>query len=529
MAMHAIKGSERTAVTGARSLGPAAPDERLEVSVLVRRRQAAALAQRANALQKGERFEHLTREEFGRQYGADPADLAALRKYASSMGLVVVEENAVRRTVVLSGVVSQFNKAFSVDLQRFEHPGGTYRGRVGTISLPDELVTIVEGVYGLDNRRIANPHFRIRRNPGNVRWETAAQTQAVSYSPPQVATLYGFPTAGAAGQTIAIIELGGGYRSTDLSTYFKGLKLGAPNVTAVAVDHGANHPTGDGNGPDGEVMLDIEVAASVAPSAAIVVYFTPNTDAGFIDAVSSAIHDTTHKPSVVSISWGGPESSWSASAMTSFNQVLQEAATLGVTVCVASGDNGSSDGVTDGANHVDFPASSPFVLACGGTNLQGNASTITSETVWNDGASGGAGGGGVSTFFALPTWQSGLTVTTTAGATQPLAMRGVPDVCGDADPESGYNVRVDGQDTVIGGTSAVAPLWAGLIANLNATLTKPIGFANPLLYSHASDLNDVTQGNNGSFAASAGWDACTGLGSPNGAKLAALFAASGTT
>ena len=316
----------------------------------------------------------------------------------------------------------------------------------------------------------------------------------------------------------------GGFRPADLTTYFSGLGLATPPVvSAVSVDHGGNSPTGDANGPDGEVMLDIEVVGSIAPGARIAAYFAPNTDAGFLDAITTAIHDTANNPSVISISWGGAESSWTAQAMTAMDEAFQAAATMGITVCVASGDNGSSDGVTDGADHVDFPASSPHVLACGGTSLRAAKNLIESETVWNDGAAGGASGGGVSSFFAAPVWQEGLSALGTQGAAVPLTGRGVPDVAGDADPETGYQVRVDGSDTVIGGTSAVAPLWAALIALINQSTGKPAGFINPQLYQAASDLRDVTQGNNGDFAAQAGWDACTGLGTPNGEALAKLI------
>ena len=326
------------------------------------------------------------------------------------------------------------------------------------------------------------------------------------------------------GECVGIIELGGGERTADLDAYFSALGISsAPKVTAVSVDHGKNHPTGDPNGPDGEVMLDIEVVGAIAPQANIAVYFAPNTDAGFLDAVTTAIHDTTNKPSVISISWGGPESSWTQQSLTAFDSAFQAAAAMGITVCVASGDNGSSDGVTDGADHVDFPASSPHALACGGTSLQASGNAITSEIVWNDGAQGGAGGGGVSTVFALPAWQDGLQTTATTGGTAPLTMRGVPDVSGDADPETGYDVRIDGTNTVIGGTSAVAPLWAGLIARINATNGSPVGFINPTLYATPAALHAVTTGNNGDFAAGPGWNACTGLGSPDGGQIAALL------
>jgi kumamolisin len=270
-------------------------------------------------------------------------------------------------------------------------------------------------------------------------------------------------------------------------------------------------------------MLDIEVAGAIAPRSRIVVYFAPNTDAGFLNAITSAIHDTRNKPSIISISWGGPESTWTQQAMTSFDEAFQSAAVLGITVCVASGDGGSSDGAADDAVHVDFPASSPHVLACGGTSLSVSGDAIASETVWNDGQQGGSTGGGVSTFFGRPTWQTALKLTAASGATTPLAKRGVPDVSGDADPQSGYVVRVDGSDTVIGGTSAVAPLWAGLLARLNAAKGSPVGFVNATLYGSPSSLNDIQSGDNGAYRASPGWDACTGLGSPNGQALAKLL------
>jgi kumamolisin len=385
--------------------------------------------------------------------------------------------------------------------------------------VPAELADVVEAVLGLDNRPQAKTHFRVRAPGTEIRHAAAAP---VSFAPTQLADAYGFPAGSGAGECVAIIELGGGFRAADLSTYFKGLAVGSPKVVAVSVDQAKNAATGDANGPDGEVMLDIEVVGAIAPQASIAVYFAPNTDAGFLDAITTAIHDTTHKPSVLSISWGGPESSWTAQAMTAMDSAFQAAATLGITVCVASGDNGSSDGVSTG-EHVDFPASSSFALACGGSSLHAQDSTIQSEAVWNDGASGGASGGGISSFFQLPVWQQGLSARKTQGAATALTMRGVPDVAGDADPETGYNVRVDGTDTVIGGTSAVAPLWAGLIARINGITGKPAGFINALLYQNPAALRDITDGNNGDFAAASGWDACTGLGSPNGAALVKII------
>jgi kumamolisin len=459
----------------------------------------------------------MSREEFAKEHGADPSDLAKIRKFAAKHGLIVAQEHAARRTVVLSGTVEQFNAAFSVQLQQVKSSGGTHRGRTGAIQLPEELDGIVEAVMGLDNRPQANPHFRVRQGNGN-KVQAGAPTP-VSFTPTQVASLYGFPSGTGQGQCVGIIELGGGYRPADLNAYFAGLNVGSPKVSAVSVDHGNNTPTGDVNGPDGEVMLDIEVIGSIVPAANIVVYFAPNTDAGFHDAVTTAIHDTTNKPSVISISWGGAESMWTAQAMTAMDDAFQAAAAMGITVCVASGDGGSADGVSDGKDHVDFPASSPYALGCGGTSLQANQTTITGEVVWNDSPSGGASGGGISDFFPTPGWQKGKKAAHRGGTSIALTKRGVPDVAGDADPQTGYKVRIDGTDTVIGGTSAVAPLWAGLIARINQATGTSAGYLNPMLYSKPQALRDIISGSNGDFEAAKGWDACTGLGTPNGAAL----------
>lgn len=519
MAKVTLKGSERTAVTGARVIAPADPAERLEVSMIVRRGALQALQTRVAKLAQGNRsVGYLSREEFAREHGAFQADLAAVRQFAATHGLGVAQEDAARRTVVLSGTVAQFSEAFSVQLQQYVYAGGTYRGRTGAIHLPKELDGIVEAVLGLDNRAQAQPHFRLRSQLVGKQANGAAP---VSFTPVQVAALYGFPPGTGEGQCVGIIELGGGFRAADLKAYFKELDVAVPQVSAVSVDHARNAPTGSADGPDGEVMLDIEVVGSIVPAADIVVYFAPNTAAGFLDAVTTALHDPTHRPSILSISWGGAESTWTAQAMTAMDEAFQAAAALGVTVCVASGDGGSSDGVADGADHVDFPASSPHVLACGGTSLRATASAIISEVVWNDAPGGGASGGGISSFFPAPGWQQGIKATQRDGSAVPLTHRGVPDVAGDADPDTGYSVRIDGTDAVVGGTSAVAPLWAALVARINQANGTPAGYLNPNLYGRPQALRDITTGSNGDFDATSGWDACTGLGTPNGPTLRA--------
>ena len=352
--------------------------------------------------------DRLTRAQYRQQHAADPAAITLVRAFAKEFGLTVEKDTPKpeRRTIKLTGTVAAMQKAFDVTLTQKVLDGNTYRVREGSIRLPAELAGAVEAVLGLDNRPQAQPHFRvlgsaINANSGGTKGFARAHASAAgtSYTPVQVAQLYQFPQgATAAGQTIGIIELGGGYRTADLTAYFKGLGQKAPKVTAVSVDKGKNSP-GNANGADGEVMLDIEVSAAVAPGAKIVVYFAPNTDQGFIDAVSSAVHDTTNNPSVISISWGGPESSWTAQAMNCARRRMP------VRSRPRHHDHGRRgrqrlDRRGTG-NNVDFPASSPHVLACGGTKLVGNGSTITSEVVWNEQASNeGATGGGVSNVFA---------------------------------------------------------------------------------------------------------------------------------
>jgi kumamolisin len=528
-----LAGSERLPLEGAREVGPANPNEIVDVTIRLRSRTGKEPVNNIEDFTKPvSNRPVLSRKEFEQRHGADPASIARVESFAKEHNLTVKETSAGRRTVILSGTVAAMNEAFTVQLKQYEHPvAGTYRGRTGSVQLPADLQDIVEGVFGLDNRPQAKPHFRRRPDKAGTR---AAAAQDLSYTPIQVASLYSFPTnVNGSGECIAIIELGGGFDANDLSNYWSQLKLSqTPNVSAVSVGNGSNSPTGDSGGPDGEVMLDIEVCGSIAPGSNIVVYFAENTDAGFLNAITTAVHDSTNNPSVVSISWGGPESSWTQQAMTSMDEAFQSAAAMGVTVCAASGDDGSTDGVTDGLNHVDFPASSPNVLACGGTRLVASGSTISSETVWNELAnSEGATGGGVSDVFPLPSYQNNASVPPSANPNHHVG-RGVPDVAGDADPTTGYVTLVDGQAGVIGGTSAVAPLWAGLIALINESIGKPVGFVNPLLYQSASqisDLNDVTSGNNGTYTAKAGWDACTGLGSPIGTEIAAALGAPATS
>lgn len=521
-----VAGSEREPIESARQVGLPNPDQRIEISVLLRPRKPFKNLQSSSALKpvRPKDRQYMTRQEFEAAYGANPADVEKVEAFAYAHNLTVVQVSPARRTVVLAGTLAQLAAAFGVETALYEHEGHTYRGRSGAVSVPEDLNGIVLGVFGFDTRRQARPHMRRKQ-------ALASQSRqaAPAYTPVQVASLYNFPPGtDGSGQCIGILEFGGGYTQSDLQTYFSNLGIAEPSVTAVSVDGAQNQPSPGGDSPDGEVDLDIEVAGGAAPGAKIVVYFSDFTERGWVDALTTAVHDSVHNPSILSVSWGYPEGqmTWTSQAMTAVNDALQAAAAMGVTVCVASGDDGSRDEVDDGQAHVDFPASSPFVLACGGTTLTSSGNTISSETVWNDGSNGGASGGGVSAVFPVPTWQSKAGVPPSVNPGNKTG-RGVPDVSGDADPNTGYGVLSDGQQEVVGGTSAVSPLWAALVARMNQKIGKPLGFLNPLIYAApvaSSGFHDITGGNNdvsgvGAYSAKKGWDACTGLGSPNGAAL----------
>ncbi|MGB7282706.1 MAG: S53 family peptidase [Candidatus Acidiferrum sp.] len=539
-----LEGSTKDRLPNAEVVGEV-PAVEFRVTVMVRRRNELPSLEEQNKRKPGART-YMTREEHAAKHGADPADMAKVEAFARENGLGVANTNAGQRTVTLSGTAAAYSKAFGVQLKMYKSGDVAYRGREGDILIPENLQGIVTSVTGLDNRPFAKPHYRVRRGTARAARagatadrSAAAASVPAGFTPLQLASLYNFPTnLDGTGQTIAILELGGGFHSQELTTYFQNLGIAKPpSVTAATYANGGTNSPGtnalDPNNPDVEVMLDIEVSGSIAPGAKIVVYFAPDaTDQSFLGVMNAILGDTTNKPTILSISWGGPEEEATAQFRNEFDQMLQSAASLGVTVCVAAGDNGSADFAAndpnwDGKAHVDFPASDPFALACGGTQLSASGKAISKEVVWDDGKNDGTGGG-VSRFFALPSYQQNAGVPPAADPTGPV-MRGIPDVAGDAAPESGYRILCDGtsfpdpsQDIPpVGGTSAVAPLWAGLIARINQGLSKPAGFINPLIYAAPADatFRDITQGDNGDYKAGKGWDACTGLGSPNGQNL----------
>jgi kumamolisin len=555
-----IPGSNRQVVPDAKLIGRSDPRESIEVSIYVRRNPRAGAPAYASAedLKLPGQRHYFRGVAFDRAYGADQSDLDKVVSWAKSRKLRVLETSVPKRRVLVRGSIADISDAFGVELNDYRHAeGGKFRGREGQIYLPHELHGVVDGVFGLDTRRLGRPRRRRGRflpeawtAPKAARGARAT-SQAPSnpfpgtFFPPEVAALYQYPPSlDGTGQNVAIFAFNGapdggdphgGYSLPALKTYFERVLGGkTPSISDVVVAGPGNDPGPDSQASSqqgdatGEVMLDMCVTGSVAPGAKIFMYFTEFTGKGWIDALHEAVTDG-NDISVISISYGNPETgpgtAWTAMGVRTVNTALEAAAAKGITVCVSSGDDGSSDGIGTTA-HVDFPASSPYVLAVGGTKLVASSDKppkIASETVWNETRHHeGATGGGISAIFTRPSWQDGARVPPSANPPHKIG-RGLPDVAAVGDPVTGVVImHVDGQHIEpIGGTSASAPLWASLVARLNQGLSARCGNLNPLLYTKFATgvLGDVTQGNNGAYAAGPGWDACTGLGTPRGQAL----------
>lgn len=507
-----LSGSERMAIPDARRVDEVDDAQQIDITLILKRREEIP-----RSLVEGS--DTVSGTQLAERYGANPDDIDLICRTAQDRGLTVVKADQASRRVEIAGPLGRLRTV--VDPGRLTWVKSTdpitgkateHRQREGTLRILPEWKGIVSAVLGFDDRPQARPHVH-RGDAGS---------EGISYSPAELGRLYQFPPGtDGTGRTIALVELGGGFDQENLMSYFADLGVPTrPSVTAVGVGHGQNAPDGRPDGDDGEVQLDIEVAGALAPGAQQIVYFGENNDKGFVDAVSAAVY-ADPPPTALSISWGKPEDAWSPQARDAMDAVFADAAALGVTVCVAAGDHGASDGVPDGRPHPDFPATSPHALACGGTRLEADPRTgaIDSETVWNDGQ-GWASGGGYSTAFEQPSWQAA------AGNSDGVTgWRGIPDVAGDADGDTGYEVRIDGEDTALGGTSAVAPLWAALAARLSESKNRPLGLMQPQLYAGITPggsvpgFRDITEGDIGDYGAAPGWDACTGLGVPVGAEL----------
>ena len=511
-----LEESKRTVRAGDRAAGPVHPRKSIDITVKVRRKP------RLPPLD-GSRKAYLCLDQLESRYGASNADINAVSKAFVARGLELVKADPATRSVQFRASAHTMEDAFNTKLVRYEDgvdPDRTYHGRVRRVYIPDSLGKVVVGVFGLDNRRVTKlPSIASGSRPSRS-----------GYLPAHLAERYRFPPGDGAGQSIGLLEFDGKFLPDDLATFCgRVAKLKAmPNVVEVRV----NGVVPRDNEDTEEVMLDAEIVAGFCPKATIPIYFSTNTEKGWVDALDAAVHDRENRPSVLSISWGRVEEEWTTQAMRQINETLHEAAWLGITVCVSSGDDGSGDMERDGYLHVNFPASSPYVLAVGGTMLGQRR-----EVVWNERGGlrenfGGSSGGGISMFFDRPKWQHRLSVE----QENPDGIRGrcVPDVAAAAAMDTGYKLVIQGEKRVgRGGTSASAPLWAALIARINAKLGWRVGYLTPVLYQSppgrrksvgAIVCNDIRKGNNktvpvGGYHARPGYDLTTGWGSPIGSRL----------
>ena len=500
----AVPGSASPGATAHRDSAVAA-NQQVTVGVSLTLRDAAGLAAFDTAVStpgNAEYGHYLTAAQFAAKYSPTQAQVSQVEQYLAAAGLKVTGVSGNRQVVDASGTASQVGSAFHTTLSNYTSGSKHYRTNDSAVSLPSSVSGLVQGVSGLDSRAVAHPQLVAPKVA------TPAATPS-GYGPTQYDGAYRFNNVGedGTGITVALWEFDG-YTAGDLSTYESQYGLSGPAATTVSVD-GANYNSSPGDG-QGEVELDSDIVRGVAQKASQLVYEAPNSNQGQIDMANLIV--SQDKAQVISISWGGCEADQGTSEMTSTDNALSQAVAEGITVYSASGDSGSAD-CQSGATGVDYPASSPYVSGAGGTTLTVSGTTWSSEKAWSD------SGGGVSTVYAKPSWQ-------TSSGTK----RTVPDISGNADyPGSPYAIYIAGTWQPVGGTSCVAPLWSGFTALVDqkakAAGKATMGLINPALYAaatanYSANFHDITSGSNGGFSAGPGVDDVTGIGSPIGDTLA---------
>ncbi|MBX9686575.1 MAG: S53 family peptidase [Candidatus Obscuribacterales bacterium] len=513
--------------------GEVDPAASMEVTVMLKSRGSDLRMERTLARIAQGRQAPLSDADFAKEFGAKPESLDAINKFANDYGLKVSESDLKSGRVVLNGSAGDFSKAFDTRLSVYENAGVRFRGREGSLTLPAKLADHIVGILGTDDRPQARAYVRFAATepkdapaPKDPSGPSEPSGKRVGYMPNEVADAYNFPKEQSGnGQAVAVIELGGGIDKADNAKYYKDRGLPEPEINIIEVGGAKNKPGFD-SAADGEVMLDSQVIGVVAPKATQHLIFAPNSDKGFIDAITRATFpENGEKPSsAISISWGAPEELWTKQGMEGMSQAFKKAALKGISIFAASGDDGAIDRSRSGRFQVDYPASDPSVTGTGGTRLTLKDGKVVSELAWNNNRDNDAGGGGVSQNFPVQDFQKDANLPLNANPGGGPG-RGVPDIAGNADPLTGYKVRVGGKDSIIGGTSAVSPLYSALTMRINEALGKPVGSLNPWLYRNTSIFNDIVEGNNNGYTTGPGWDAVTGLGSLDGSKMLAALKA----
>ncbi len=466
----------------------------------------------------------LTTEEFKAQFGPTETTVENVINFLKSKGLKIHNVGATNEFITVSGNAGQLEDAFGVTINNYTNSQGqTYFSNDQAPSIPTELAGVITDITGLNNEaHFSHPKIAQLSAAGNQ--SRVAVTPKVGsgpaggYTPSELKGAYDInPLASAgytgAGQTVAVMELDG-YKASNISNYSKYYGLGSPAPTNVYVD-GYNGAAGQG---ETEVELDIEVINAIAPKAQVMVYEGPNTDQGLIDTYQKIASDNMAKS--ISVSWGISELQASTSMMNSLHTIFQQIAIQGQSIFAASGDSGAYDSGNSTLS-VDSPANDPYVTGVGGTRLNLSGTSYNFETVWSDGTNRQGGGGGLSSLYAMPSYQSGPGVQNSFSN----GKRQVPDVSADADPYTGYSIYSSGSWIQVGGTSAGAPLWTGIAALCNqygaANGKGNLGQANPVLYKAFNTTqsypayHDITNGNNLYFPATAGYDMASGIGTPD--------------
>lgn len=499
-ALVALPHNVSPALTTSDRMGALAPDTPLSVAVSLKLHNTEGLnqflADVANPASPGYRH-YLTPAQFDARYGPTRSDIATVTSFLTSAGLTVKDVDG--QVVDATGSAAAISHAFGTTISTYRQANREYYANDSAPAVPASVAAVVAGVAGLDDHTVHT----------NDAVHKPAAPAVSGFTPSQLHTAYNTGSLGTgSGESVALWEFDG-FQQSNISAYDKQFGISPSAPTTVSVD-GANYNSNPGDG-QGEVELDIEIVQGMASSVKTYVYEAPNSDQGQIDMANAIA--SQDKVQVTSISWGECETESSSATTTSTDNALAQGAAEGISFYSASGDSGSDD-CQDGTTAVDYPGSDPNVSSVGGTSLKtGSGGAYKSEVAWN--SDGGSSGGGVSTVFKAPSWQTG------SGG-----MRTVPDISSDADPNTGYAVYSAGSWQEYGGTSCAAPMWAGFTALYNAKSGSSLGNANPALYKvgdAGTAIHDITSGNNGAYKAGKGYDEVTGLGSYNGANLAAAL------
>ena len=540
-------------LTLCRRVGPCPVDAPVRITVLLHAKDARALRETVHAVsdpKSASYGRHLSPDEVRDLVAPGYQDLDAVLAFLRDSGLRVEGVSGARTAVQASGPAEAVARAFDAPIALFAPSRSLAMGRTRAYgierdpTIPSSLAAVIRGVAGLNDLPAARrfpPLLAPKRSRVPRRGAGAARGPGGGYTPEEIHAAYGVAggtAAGGKGERVAILEFGGGFSSADFAAYCSAYGLPTGDVTEVSVSGARNDYRGRTGDADLEVALDMDWVRATAPEAEIDLWWAPNVDTGWVDFLTAVVDaPEARRPGVVSISWGMPEDGFSTSRRyDQTRQLFQAGALLGITFVCASGDAGAADELPDdawydGQRHVDFPSVVPEVTAVGGTKLVPSARGFA-ESAWNDGPGRGASGGGFSRLIAVPDWQRPA-----LDGRRGVTGRGVPDVAAVASPDPGLSIYVRGRWTAAGGTSVAAPIWAGMLARLNAARAsagKPrLGAANAALYAaglgKGAPFRDVTGGDNGyagvsGFAAASGWDPVTGLGSPHVARLAKALA-----